>query len=242
MLRPAARALPCHQVAWVPTTCPAPSNRSDRRGQSASISLSSSSHSFARSSRALAHRSSNSTALRPSNTGATKRGQSEPSSAVTRSMSSASVAVSGALTGLSRPSWPRIRRAAEASTPLGPVTCSANSPSAAESTTPPPPPAADGSETGTPCRAPTAATAASMTLSTVAASASAPSCRPPSAPPRTLEPSRVPSATSTVTCLTQPSPSSQVFLTRSAMYAGRLPDGPSTVRNWSLTASESTGP
>ena len=104
------------------------------------------------------------------------------------------------------------RAAAEASTPLRPVTCSANSPSAAESTTPPPPPAADGSDTATPWRAPTAATAASMTLSTVAASASAPSCSPPSAPPRTLEPSRVPSATSTVTCLTQPSPSSQVLL------------------------------
>ena len=92
MLRPAARALPCHQVACVPTTCPAPSNRSERRGQSESISLSSSSHNLARSSRALAQRSSNSTALRPSNVGATKRGQSEPSSAVTRSMSSASVA------------------------------------------------------------------------------------------------------------------------------------------------------
>ena len=61
-----------------------------------------------------------------------------------------------------------------------------------------------------------------MTLSTVAASASAPSCRPPRPPPRTLEPSRVPSATSTVTCLTQPSPSSQVFLTRSAMYGRPL--------------------
>ena len=69
---------------------------------------------------------------------------------------------------------------------------------------------------------PTAATAASMTLSTAAASASAPSCRPPRLPPRTLVPSRVPSASSTVTCLTQPSPSSQVFVTRSAMYAGPL--------------------
>ena len=62
------------------------------------------------------------------------------------------------------------------------------------------------------------------------------------APPRTLVPSRVPSATSTVTCLAQPSPSSQVFFTRSAMAAGRLPDGPRTVRSWSLIASESTGP
>ncbi len=216
MLRPAANALPCHQVAWVPTTWPAPSNRSESRGQSASISLSSSSHSLARSSRALAQRSSNTTALRPSNVGATKRGQSEPNSAVTRSMSSASVA-SGALTGASRPSSPRMRRAAEASTPLGPVTLSANSPSAAESTTPPPPPAAAGNATATPLRAPTADTAASMTLSTLAASVRAPSCRPPRPPPRTLEPSRVPSATSPVACLTQPSPSSQVFLTRSAM-------------------------
>ncbi|CFE47761.1 Uncharacterised protein [Mycobacterium tuberculosis] len=62
------------------------------------------------------------------------------------------------------------------------------------------------------------------------------------APPRTLLPSRVPSATSTVTCLAQPSPSSQVFFTRSAMAPGRLPDGPRTVRSWSLMASESTGP
>ena len=61
-----------------------------------------------------------------------------------------------------------------------------------------------------------------MTLSTVAASASAPSCRPPRLPPRTLLPSRVPSATSTVTCLAQPSPSSQVFLTRSAIARGPL--------------------
>ena len=99
-LRPAASALPCHQFACVATTWPAPSKRSESRGQSASISSSSISHSRARSSRALAQRSSNSTALRPSNVGATKRGQSEPSSAVTRSMSSASLTVSAALTGV----------------------------------------------------------------------------------------------------------------------------------------------
>ena len=101
---------------------------------------------------------------------------------------------------------------------------------------------AEGSATAMPRRAATALTAASTTLSTAAASASAPSCRPPRLPPRTLVPSRVPSASSTVTCLAQPSPSSQVFLTRSAIAAGRLPDGPSTVRSCSLMASESTGP
>ena len=42
------------ELACVPTTFPAPSNRSERRGQSASISFSSSTHSLARSSRALA--------------------------------------------------------------------------------------------------------------------------------------------------------------------------------------------
>ncbi|SKV34227.1 Uncharacterised protein [Mycobacteroides abscessus subsp. abscessus] len=53
--------------------------------------------------------------------------------------------------------------------------------------------------------------------------------RPPRSPPRTLVPSRVPSASSTVTCLTQPGPSSQVLVTRSAIAVGRLPDGPKTV-------------
>ncbi|SKV34791.1 Uncharacterised protein [Mycobacteroides abscessus subsp. abscessus] len=42
-------------------------------------------------------------------------------------------------------------------------------------------------------------------------------------------PSRVPSASSTVTCLTQPGPSSHVLVTRSAIAVGRLPDGPKTV-------------
>ena len=79
-------------------------------------------------------------------------------------------------------------------------------------------------------------------MSTALASANAPECRPPISPPRTLLPSRVPSATSAVTCLAQPGPSSQALLTRSAMYAGRLPEGPSTVRSWSLIASERTGP
>lgn len=32
------------------------------------------------------------------------------------------------------------------------------------------------------------------------------------------------------------------LLTRSVMAAGRLPDGPSTVRSWSLIESASTGP
>ena len=96
--------------------------------------------------------------------------------------------------------------------------------------------------TETPRRAATAATAASMALSTAAASVNGPSCRPPSDPPRTLLPSRVPSASSTVTCLTQPGPSSQVLVTRSAIAAGRLPDGPRAARSWSFTASESTGP
>ncbi|COW65977.1 Uncharacterised protein [Mycobacterium tuberculosis] len=178
------------------------------------MSPSSVSHSFTRSSRALAQRSSNTTAFLGSNTGATNRGQSAPSSAVTKSISSESGAAGKALTGSSSPSCPSTRRAAEASTPSRPVIWSVNSLSAA----------------------------ASMTLSTEAASASAPSCRWPMAPPRTLLPSRVPSATSTVTCLAQPSPSSQVFFTRSAMAPGRLPDGPRTVRSWSLMASESTGP
>ena len=74
-----------------------------------------------------------------------------------------------------------------------------------------------------PWRAATAATAASMTLSTDAGVGQRALVQVrPGAPPRTLVPSRVPSATSTVTCLAQPSPSSQVFLTRSAMAAGPL--------------------
>ncbi|CKR44107.1 Uncharacterised protein [Mycobacterium tuberculosis] len=206
------------------------------------MSPSSVSHSFTRSSRALAQRSSNTTAFLGSNTGATNRGQSAPSSAVTKSISSESGAAGKALTGSSSPSCPSTRRAAEASTPSRPVIWSVNSLSAAASMVAPPPLPADGSATETPWRAATDATAASMTLSTEAASASAPPCRWPMAPPRTLLPSRVPSATSTVTCLAQPSPSSQVFFTRSAMAPGRLPDGPRTVRSWSLMASESTGP
>ncbi len=207
------------------------------------MSSSSASHSLTRSSRALAHRSSSSTDFFTSNAGATSRGQSEPSSEVIRSTSSASEADGGALTGLSRPSCPSISRAADASTPLGPVTVPANSSSAAESTTPPPAlPPADGSDTAIPWRAATAATAPSMALSTAAASGSAPSWSPPRAPPRTLLPSRVPRTSSTVTCLTQPWPSSHVLVTLSEIAAGRLPDGPRTLRKESLMASDSTGP
>ncbi|COX48792.1 Uncharacterised protein [Mycobacterium tuberculosis] len=107
--RPAASDLPCHQVAWVATTWPAPSKRSARRGQSASMSPSSVSHSFTRSSRALAQRSSNTTAFLGSNTGATNRGQSAPSSAVTKSISSESGAAGKALTGSALPKRPGAR-------------------------------------------------------------------------------------------------------------------------------------
>ena len=207
------------------------------------MSFSSASHSLTRSSLALAHRSSSRTAFLASNAGATNRGHSAPSSLVTRSISSASVASGRALTGLSSPSWPNTSRAAEASTPVEPVTVAANSSSAAESTTPPPPaPPADGSATATPCRAATAATASSIALSTAAASGRAPSCNPPRDPPRTLVPSRVPRTSSTVTCLVQPSPSSHVLVTLSAIAPGRLPDGPRTLRSESLTASDNTGP
>ncbi|SKV50493.1 Uncharacterised protein [Mycobacteroides abscessus subsp. massiliense] len=186
-------------------------------------------HRRARSSRALAQRSSNTTAFLPSKLGATKRGQSEPNSAETSSMSSVSVAPSEVAIGADRPSWSSTRRAAEARTPSRPVIWSVNSLSAAASTVAPPPPPAEGRDTPTPRRAATAATPASIAASTALPSASVLGARPPRSPPRTLVPSRVPSANSTVTCLTQPGPSSQVLVIRSAMAAGRLPEGPKTV-------------
>ena len=170
----------------------------------------------ARSSRALAQRSSSRTAFCASNAGATRRGQSEPSSAETRSTSSVSSTVATAVSSFS-PSCSSTRRAAEARTPLRPVMFSVNSPRAAASTVPPLPPPVAGNETLTPRADPTEATALSMTASTAAASASAPELRPPRSPPRMLAPSRVPRATAAVTWCAQPSPSSQTFLTRSAM-------------------------
>ncbi len=167
MLRPAASALPCHQLAWVATTWPAPSNRSDSRAQSASMSSSSASHSLTRSSRALAQRSSNTTAFLASND---RRHQPRPVRAEFGGDQVDQLGVGGRRRRADRrrpdPSWPSTRRAAEASTPSRPVICSANSPSAAASTVAPPPPPADGSATAIPRRAATAATAASMTLST----------------------------------------------------------------------------
>ncbi|SHW30429.1 Uncharacterised protein [Mycobacteroides abscessus subsp. abscessus] len=149
-LRPCASDLPCHQLACVATACPAPSNCRPKLSHWPSISLSSVIHNRARSSRALAQRSSNTTAFLPSNVGATNRGQSEPNSAETSSTSSVSVAPSGTATGADRPSWSSTRRAAEASTPSRPVIWSVNSLSAAASTVAPPPPPAEGSVTPTP--------------------------------------------------------------------------------------------
>jgi len=231
---------PATRVAWVPddvagTLETAPKGAASRRRSS----LSSSSHSLARSSRALAQAVVEQHRLATRrNTGATKRGQSEPSSAVTRSMSSASLCLGRTGPGCQD----RARQGFRRGPPRPGTPFSAGDlfrrtpPSAAESTTPP---TAAGRPTAARNRdslgaRPTAADKRpSMTLSTVPASASAPSCRPPKEPPRTLEPSRVPSAhLGPSHGLTQPSPSSQVFLTRFGDVRGpACRTGPSTVRS-----------
>ena len=132
--------------AWRATASPAPVTSTSLASRTPTATR-------AISSRADAQRSSNSTALLASNAVATRRGQSEPSSWATTSKMAASASLSSRLTVRcgSRPSCCRIVRAVSASTPALPVTCSAYSPSAAESTTPPEPPAPpDGNATDTP--------------------------------------------------------------------------------------------
>ena len=118
-----------------------------------------------------------------------------------------------------------------------PVMDSVISSSAAESTIAPSPPPVAGMVTWTPCAWPTAWTAWSTT-----ALRSDRSMSKPSEPPRVDEPSRRPAASSADTCETQPGPSCQVSLTRSAIAAGLEPAAPANLRSCSLTASVSTGP
>ena len=61
-------------------------------------------------------------------------------------------------------------------------------------------------------------------------------------PPRVEDPSRRPAASSACTWVTQPGPSCQVSLTRSAIAAGFDPAAPANLRSVSCTASVSTGP
>ena len=91
--------------------------------------------------------------------------------------------------------------------------------------------------TCTPCAVPTAWTAWSTTVLR-----SLRLMPKPRSPPRVEDPSRRPAASSACTWLTQPGPSAQVSLTRSAMAPGLLPAAPANLRRLSLTASVSTGP
>ena len=143
MVRPAASALPCHQPAWVATTCPAPSNRSDRRGQSASISSSSISQILGK---ILA--GTGPPVVEQHRLAAVERRshQTRPVRTEFGGDQIDELGIGRCLRGGYRVVQPGdcISRAADASTPSRPVTCSANSPSAAESTISPAPPPVGG--------------------------------------------------------------------------------------------------
>ena len=79
-------------------------------------------------------------------------------------------------------------------------------------------------------------------LVALAALAGAAGCRVARSPPRREAPSRVPMTRAAIVWSTQPWPSCQCPVTRSAMWPGFLPVGPVTRRRESATDSVSTGP
>ena len=204
----------------------------------------------ARSSRALAQRSSISTARRESKLGVTEATQLGPSSAViasraTRVRSASSSTCSEATATFSvRPRVSSRVRAVVARAPSGPIRPAAKASRASEETwAPPPEPPALGMATLTPWSLATAWTARSMRASTSAALLSGPVVpKVARSSPRMEAPSRVPSSTAAFTWAAQPSPRPQVRCTRSAIRAGRCPEGPKSLEmDWRIT-SLSTGP